>query len=285
MNCYQVVQQLKYLLQQRHWDDEASSANRVFNANSVVVTIAPRETAFATMISPLALIKPGSATSDPTHDEEPDLLVQSISVLLGVVVPGDAVGENALLGAGRQSNIKSTGRGLLEVEEELYNAIGLLNTANGLEVYNRSKSEAIAELLDDTRYAAYREYSFETLCTSQRFYPPVTRVTSADAAASGDAEITYLIAPIRFDGTGAPRILRVAGATATTDPADAGATVIQAGAGSQALSPAPFTVTDSPGTGQFSYSIWAIYDDSGNAGSVTGLWHYSAVATTTITVT
>ena len=286
MNIYQITQQLKYLIQKRTWDDAAGTGtNKVFNDNSVVVTVGPSETSFASMIPPICLIRPGSATSDPVADEDPNLLMQSFQILLGVVVPGDAVGQNALIGGNRQANDSSKGRGLLEVEEQLLQSVGLLNSVNGVEMYNRTKSEATATLDDSNRYVAYREYGFEALCAVARYYPPCTRVTSADAGGAGDCTVSYFIPPERFDGTGSPRILRVAGATPTTDPNDAGATVVQAGAGVQPLSPMPYSITDSPGAGQFSYSVWAIYDDSGNEGSVTGFWRYSPVATTTVTVT
>jgi hypothetical protein len=286
MNIYQITQQLKYLISKRTWDDQAGTGtNIVFNENSIVVTVGPSNAAFATMIPPICLIRPGSANSDPVADEEPELLMQSFEILLGVVVPGDAVGENALLGANRQANDSSKGRGLLEVEEQLLQSISLLNAVNGIEMYNRTKSEATANLDDSNRYTVFREYGFEALCAVSRYYAPCTRVTSVDAAGGGDADISYFIAPERFDGTGSPRILRVSGATATTDPDDAGATVVQAGAGTQPLSPMPFVVTDSPGAGEFSYSVWAIYDDSGNEGSIPAFWRYSPVATTTVTVT
>ena len=278
MNVWQVCKQIKYLLQQRKGENDASG-EVVFNANSVNVTVGPMEQAFSTMITPVALIRPGSATSDPTHDEEPNLIMQSLGVMLSVVVPGDEIGENALLGAGRQSQTSSKGRGLLEVEEELYASIALLNSVNGLNVYNRAKSDAIAELVDETRYSAYREYTFEVLCTTERFYPSVTRMTAVDAAGAGDATITYLHAPIRFDITEA-RILRVSGATPTTDPTDGSATGVAAGGG--ALTLGIKTVTDSPTAGQFSYSIWQAYDETGN-GTVDRYSDSAATATVTVT--
>ena len=257
MNVWQVCKQIKYLLQQRKWENDASGSF-VFNANSVNVTVGPMEQAFSTMITPVALIRPGAATSDPTHDEEPNLIMQSLGVMLSVVVPGDEIGENALLGAGRQSQTSSKGRGLLD---------------------NRAKPDAVAELVDETRYSAYREYTFEVLCTSERFYPSVTRMTAVDAAGAGDATLTYLHAPIRFDITEA-RILRVSGATPTTNPTDGSATVVAAGGG--ALTLGIKTVTDSPTAGQFSYSIWQAYDETGN-GTVDRYSDNAATATVTVT--
>tara|TARA_R100000808_G_scaffold6010_1_gene18025 strand:- start:6975 stop:7832 length:858 start_codon:yes stop_codon:yes gene_type:complete len=285
MNIYQITQQIKYLIQKRTWDDQTGTgSNLVFNSNSVCITVGPSENAFSSMIPPICLIRPGSANADPVADEDPNLLMQGFEILLGVVVPGDAVGQNALIGGNRQSNDSSKGRGLLEVEEQLLQSVALLNSVNGVEMYNRTKSEATATLDEASRYVVYREYGFEAMCAVARYYPPCTRVTAVDAT-GGDATISYFIPPERFDGVGSPRILRVSGATPTTDPNDAGATVVQAGAGVQPLSPMPYSITDSPGAGQFSYSVWAIYDDSGNEGSITGFWRYSPVATATVTVT
>lgn len=274
MNVWQIVRQLKYLLLQRQWEGSGSD---VFQDNSVVITVAPDEQALAVLIPPIALIRPLGAQSDPMHDEEPDLILQSMAVRLSVTVPGDALGQSALIGGGRQSQTDSRGRGLLEIEEELYASIGSLNTINGVVIYSRAKSEAEAELDEDNRYSCIRSYLFDALATADRFYHPVMGFVAADAAASGDCDLTWTVAPTRFDSRGI-RILRIAGATPVTSPTDGSATVVLSGA---AFPGSPGTHTDSPGTGQFSYTIWVTYDeyDSGTTE------RYSSYMTSTVTVT
>tara|TARA_R100000963_G_C4642949_1_gene106664 strand:- start:415 stop:1239 length:825 start_codon:yes stop_codon:yes gene_type:complete len=274
VNVWQIVRQLKYLLLQRKWEGSGSD---VFQDNSVVITVAPDEQALAVLIPPIALIRPLGAQSDPMHDEEPDLILQSIAVRLSVTVPGDPLGQSALIGGGRQSQTDSRGRGLLEVEEELYASIGSLNTINGVVIYSRAKSEAEAELDEDNRYSCIRSYLFEALATSDRFYHPVMSFAAADAVASGDCNLTWTPAPTRFDSRGI-RILRIAGGTPVTSPTDGGATVVLSGS---AFPGSPGAYTDSPGAGQVSYTIWVTYDeyDSGTTE------RYSSYMTSTVTVT
>jgi hypothetical protein len=155
------VNKLKTYLLAQTW---TATSNKVFHPNSVVVTAGPDAKALSYMVSPMALIHPKDATSDAIHDEEPDLLMENISVRLIVIVPGDAVGQGALVGANNpDSSTTSKGRGLLEVEVELYNAIYLLNLQEGLNIQSRAKSAVQAEIDPVFGYIASREYSFEAI--------------------------------------------------------------------------------------------------------------------------
>jgi len=273
MNVWQIIRQLRFLLLARLWEGSGSA---VFQGNSVVISVAPDEMAIASLISPIAIIRPMGAQSDPMHDEEPDLILQSVAVRLSTTVPGDALGQFALIGGGRQGQTESRGRGLLEVEEELFAAIAELNTINGVVIYSRAKSETDAELDDNDRYTAYRSYMFEIGATESRFYHPVLGFTASDGT-SGDADLAWTPAPTRYDSTGV-RILRVSGATPTTNPADGSATVVLSGA----AFPSPAGAhQDSPGVGQFSYTIWVTYDEWGSGTTE----RFSDPMTATVTVT
>lgn len=276
MNTWQILQQLRFKLLARRWEGSALS-EKVFQESSVIVSVGGDSEAMATLITPTCMIQPLGASSDPAHDEEPDLIMQSINVRVTVTVPGDPLGEFSLVGGGRQGQGDSRGRGLLEVEEEVLGAIGELNTIDGIVIYNRAKSEAQAELDDEDRYTALRAYSFEALTTASRFYHPVEKFAAVDAAAAGDADLTWIPSPSRFDSRGV-RILRVAGAVPTLDPADGGAVVVLDGS----AFPAPAgAVTNSPGAGQFSYTAWVTYDewDSGTTE------RFSDPRSSTVTVT
>ena len=257
MNVWQVIRQLKYLLLQRKWDGSGSD---VFQDNSIVITVAPDEQALANLISPTAIIRPMGAQSDPIHDEEPDLIMQSVGVRLSTTVPGDALGEYALIGGGRQSSTDSRGRGLLEVEEELFASLAELGTIDGVVIYNRAKSAADAELDSENRYSAFRTYMFEVLTTETRYYHPVLGFIATDSAVSTFAELNWTPAPMRFDSRGV-RILRKAGSTPATNPIDLTATVLMDG--SSFPSPAGY-YRDRPGVGTFSYTIWVTYDEFGS---------------------
>jgi len=276
VNTWQILQQIRFKLLSRRWEGDPIGS-LVFQQSSVIVSVGGEEAAMATLITPTCVIQPLGASSDPAHDEEPDLIMQNINVRLTVTVPGDPIGEYSLIGGGRQGQSDSRGRGLLEVEEEILAAIAELNTIDGIVIYNRAKSEAQAELDDNDRYTALRAYSFEALTTASRFYHPVITFVAADAAAAGDADLTWIPSPARFDSRGV-RILRVAGAVPTLDPADGGAVVVLDGS----AFPAPAgAVTNSPGAGQFSYTAWVTYDewDSGTTE------RFSDPKSSTVTVT
>jgi len=276
VNTWQILQQLRFKLLARRWEDAVANQN-VFQESSVIISVGGDEAAMATLITPTCVIQPLGASSDPSHDEEPDLIMQSINVRVTVTVPGDPLGEYSLIGGGRQDQGDSRGRGLLEVEEEILGAIGELNTIDGVVIYNRAKSEAQAELDDNDRYTAMRAYSFEALTSASRFYPPAEKFAAVDAGAAGDADLTWIPAPIRFDSRGV-RILRVAGAVPTLDPADGGAVVVLDGS----AFPAPAgAITDSPGAGQWSWTIWITFDEW-NSGTTE---RFSDPKTSTVTVT
>lgn len=273
MNTWQVLQQLRYLLLARLWEGSGSA---VFQANSVVISVLGDEPVMATLIPPTALIQPLAAQSDPIYDEEPDLILQQVSLRISTTVPGDYLGEYALLGGGRQAQTESKGRGLLEIEEELFAAISVLEVNNGVLILNRAKGAAASEIDEENRYTALRSYEFEVLTTTDRFYAPMRGFAAADAVASGDCTLTWTLPPARFDTRGI-RILRVAGATPTTNPADGSATVVLAGS----TNPDPGTHTDSPGEGQVSYTIWSTYDEWASGTNE----RFSSYLTATVSVT
>lgn len=276
MNTWQILQQIQFKLLARRWEG-APLGGLVFQQSSVIVSVGGEEAAMATLITPTCVIQPLGASSDPAHDEEPDLIMQNINVRLTVTVPGDPLGEYSLIGGGRQGQTDSRGRGLLEVEEEVLGAVAELNTIDGIVIYNRAKSEAQAELDDNDRYTALRAYSFEALTTASRFYHPVINFIATDAAVASFADINWDLPPARFDTRGV-RILRVAGATPTTNPNNPLATVVLDGS----TNPDPGFDSDRPfPAGQYSYTAWATYDEWGSGTNE----RLSDFKTSTVTVT
>lgn len=162
-----ILTSLKAELVAQTW---TGSSNVVFPTGSVLITKSPEiKQALATLRPPMALIMPGQAQCDPEFHEEPDLLVFDFVVRIVTVVPGDHMGENPLIGANKTGgSTRSEGRGIYEIELELYNAVGKLNVLESIVIQNRQSSDVGATIYDrgsGILYVAYCDYSFETICT------------------------------------------------------------------------------------------------------------------------
>jgi hypothetical protein len=94
----------------------------------------------------------------------------------------------------------------------------------------------------------------EAKCTDARYYHPPLRV--AASVAGGTVTITWADPPNRFDRYQL-HIRRAAGATAPAT-SSAGSSVANVAVGVQ-------TYDDAPGAGQWSYSVFAAYTDTGAA--------------------
>lgn len=91
--------------------------------------------------------------------------------------------------------------------------------------------------------------------------PTVTPTPTPTPVPAGEVRIYFEPVPDRYDFR-RYKVLRVSGSTPTTDPEDAGATEITVASGSTRTTN---QFTDDPGTGTWSYSIWAVYDEYGTA--------------------
>lgn len=219
----------------------------------MAITVAPSENAAGILVVPMALLRPDGATSDSGHDEEPDLVEQIVGLRLAVAIPGDAIGENALIGANRVGQTDSRGRGLLEIEEEVFAAIERLNDIDGVRIQSRAKSAATAVLHERIGYIGMRDYSFEAICTADRFYHPGSKLT-ATALGGGSVSLTWVLPPDRYDRLRV-KLRRAAGSTPPATPS--------AGTGVTLSGDFATSVTDAPGVGTFSYSLFGMYDESG----------------------
>lgn len=140
-------------------------SNVVFPTGSVLITrgLNIEEALKSGVRTPFALIVPGAAQADPQHGEDPNLMVGEVTIRIGVVIPGDAVGENPLMGANRPDTTKSEGAGLFQVQAEVFNAIGELNTQNSVTLQFRNTADRGAILLDDKTYIAFEDHTFESV--------------------------------------------------------------------------------------------------------------------------
>jgi len=108
---------------------------------------------------PFCLILPQDLTID---DEAEDLGTQRFTVLIAQRVAGDPWGESVLVGGpGPGTGLTSLGRGLMELEAVLFDAMKLLGTTLGATIQLVSASAIAAELDPDLGYVAQRQYTWE----------------------------------------------------------------------------------------------------------------------------
>ena len=116
------------------------------------------------------------------------------------------------------------------------------------------------------------------MVTDERFYPPPIRFTAVDATA-GNATLAWVNPPDRYDfhssatARGGMILRRAAGSTPPTGPTD--------GTGITLSGDFAESKTDDPGAGEFSYALFAGYDETLDASND----RFSAAATATVTVT
>ena len=108
---------------------------------------------------PICLILPQDLTLD---DESEDLVSQRYTILIAQRVAADPWGETVLIGGpGPSGDLTSLGRGLMELEAVLFDAMKLLGPTLGTTIQLRSASAIAAELDADHGYVAQRQYTWE----------------------------------------------------------------------------------------------------------------------------
>lgn len=246
---------MRYLLLAKRW---TGSSTPVFHEGGVKVSTGPDEMALSSMVTPCCLVRPGASQSDPVHGEEPDLLHASVGVRVIAIRPGDAVGENPLIGGNRTGGqTSSKGRGILELEEEVFAAIEQLGDVDGVRVIGRAVGESDNVLVEDqpggnVKYIAWRDHDFTIACTADRYYHAPRNLAVAQGGA-GQASVTWALPPDRYDRY---KIIlrRAAGSTAPSSPSS--------GTGVTLASNLATSVTDACGVGTFSWAVFCAYDET-----------------------
>lgn len=252
----------------------------MFPDESILITSAPTPEALAVHRVPIALIRALDGTVDPdTEGEQSDLIRRNVSVTLIAAISGDAgTGENSIIGANRTGGATvSENRGLLELEEELFDAAQQLGEVDGISLILRAAGAPTIERVENMGHVSYADYSFELRCTATRFYHPA-RELAATASGGGVAAVSWALPPDRYDRY--QMVLRRA--AGTTAPASA-----TAGTGVTLGGNLVTSVNDSPGVGTFSYALFAAYDETYDErqGSPATADRYSSAATVTVTTT
>jgi hypothetical protein len=173
------------------------------------------------------------------------------------------------MGANRPDENTSLGRGLLEVDERVLNAVAKLTDANGITLQHSHSGAAASQLDAENRYIIQRDYYFEGVVTQQRTYPAPRFLIGT--AGIGSVTLSWTLPPDRFDRL---RIVvrRAAGTTAPTSPT--------AGTGVTLSGDLATTVINSAAAGTYSYAVFAAYDEYGAAAPNA----YSDPVTKTLTI-
>ncbi len=276
MNSWQVLNQIKYLLQQARWEGTstvifAPESVKVVGSDSDVDAIDARP------VLPMALIVPESGTADPQHGEESGYMARNISIVLVTRNENDRLGMAGIMGANREGISDSRGRGVLEFEGELFRAIKQLVINSGVNIaFKGNGSSATRKDADDIAYAI-QEYQFEAFCTTALEYFPGRKLAAQPR--TGEVSLSWAVPPARYDRYRMV-LRRAAGSTAPTS--------ISSGTGVTLASAMATSVVDSGlAAGTYSYALFCTYDDmcEGVDGQFTPAQDLRASDSVTATVT
>lgn len=228
MNGFQLARQIRFLLRERKWEGDPV-AEQVFKSNSVRISPADVESflAAANPGSPMCKINIGRRQSD---QQRKGFVAQEIVITLGVQIEGDEVGENAVIGANRVAGkVSSKGRGISEIESEMFAVLEDVNAMNGIQIQGYSTSGIETARLETTSAFAYCEYTFLFYCTTQLTYLAPTSLV-ATGNTGGTISLTWEPVPLGWSsiaGSGGQIIRYAVGSTApaTYDAGTSGPTV------------------------------------------------------------
>jgi len=265
VNAWQILRQAASIFAETVWP---GSGGEIVTANVVPTAALAEQVLGELRPGPFVLINAGEAKPD---DQHPGLVAFDLRTSIGVMLGGDMTGETQLIGGHRGSlgHLSSMGRGVLEVEEVLIDALELGTAALGINAVLAWSSGVAAGMLKG-RHITVRDHVFRCLGTLAREYHPATRLAGAYPG-GGVANLTWALPPDRFDRDSVV-LKRASGSTAPATVADGTPVTLS---GDLATS-----VADSPGAGTFSWALFAAYDE-GRGGDL----RYAAAATLTGVVT
>lgn len=172
------------------------------------------------------------------------------------VVPTDGYGEGALVGGSTVSG-SSASRGVLEMEEYVYTALGVVTDGSRSTVGDTQGFTLIgwatnhsAATVDDNHRVGVLPITLTTYATVGRYYHPVRRISGTGGA--GSISLTWTNPPLRFDSY---KIIlrRASGATPPASVTD--------GTGVTLASDWATSKTDTVAAGTYSYSAFVAYDE------------------------
>lgn len=164
MNTRELCIAVQTQLRARKWD---GTGEKVFAQNGVLVSMGIDSELVHRVRFPLAVILPLGATADPEHRQEPGLIRRQVRISLYASVAGDPWGEDPLIGACRPSTTSSSGAGLLEIEEELWAAVEVLNALESINMLFVSASAATVQWVEGSKIAVGADYTFDATITTR----------------------------------------------------------------------------------------------------------------------
>lgn len=246
MNTRQACIRLRSILGARRWGG-TSAGDKLLG--TVLCTPGAASDVTDQLRLPAAFIAPGSGSVDPTR---PELVNQDITVVVITSLPGDMFGQRALIGGTRPSATSAKSRGVLEIEEEVLAAIAQLDASQQFRIGLKWASAVGAEIDEQTGYHQWRRYTFRALLTveSQHDAP-----RAGNASESGGTVTISWTAPDDTTNLVSYVVRRVSGTVPVAFPDE----------GTEVSWSSGTSTTDSPGSGTWSYSIFATYDDEGGS--------------------
>lgn len=263
MNTWQAARQIKHKLLSRAWPD--SPFGSVFA--SVYVTQGPAEDVAPSSIRyPAAIIR----TLDSTTDKDTQSFhVQKFEIIILVAHQGDQFGEFAMIGGHRISQGQSRGRGILEVEEQVRQALQFLDQTSGVRLQLMSIGAGESVFTADAGYIVSRPMQFQARLTTDRVYPAPNSGKTLKTAVSGGSVTLSWTWHTRFDlheartapyqdmaARGYLTLVRKSGGTPPASVTDGTVVTLASNAAT--------TVVDTPASGTYSYALFAQYDEFGD---------------------
>jgi len=246
VNTWQAVRRLKNILRGIQW---GTTGGRLFARNSVFASGGPSEAVLDQVRLPAAWVNAGSMTAD---DMNPGLYTADLEIVTLVSVPGDAYGERVLMGSNRASATESVGRGLFEIEKEMLGAIKHLDASDQFRIMLRAASSALPVSVGSEGFFATRRYIMTTLLTMEDQHLHPRKVSASNA--SGTVTVSWT-APDDVTNFVDYVVRRTSGTIPAAFPTDGTAITWSSGT----------SVTDTPGSGTWTYSVFARYDDEGGS--------------------
>lgn len=249
-NSWQIINQVRYLVQQAAWPDSPSDA--VFPAASVIISNSqfPREQ-LGRMRFPACFVSKAGFTP---HGEHPTLGTLRVALNILVEQVGDEFGEAALIGGYRATTTGSSAhRGLLEVYRPVIADVVRVGRESGLSIHNSGRgSDPQTVWVTESRSLLAAEFSLEVFVSDDAGeYPNVHAFAGSETG--GTVSLTWTNVPARWDITaGAATIVRKSGSA----PASLGdGTTVSDGGTAGSL-------TNAPGAGTWYYAALAKFNEA-----------------------
>jgi len=244
---------MQYLIRAQTWP---SGSDPVFQSKSVIIAPDLPEDIATQRQGPIVLI---SSYGGERDDEAPGIMRERIGLSLVTFVPAHDLGEAAIIGANRSSATASRGRGLLEVEETIHDAVGKVVASNGVRYQVRERSGEQLRAIGGDMLVVSRTTVVEGYVSQDRTYAAPVRFVATGGA--GQVVMTWSRPATRYD----LRRLILRRASGATPPASATAgTGVTLGGSPDGVSATGVT-NSGLAAGTYSYSLFAAYDEYGSS--------------------